>query len=447
LLASPCGVFAQHGGGGGNAGGGLAGGGGLSGGNHATGIDAKDDLKSFHDLLAVQASREQVSAYAAMVKYTAASGAELKALEEESGKQSAPSLLANRGKTLADAIENARVLNKKFLEGFSEPQKTGLKEIAKRLNKADSELAQQAKLMDQAVATDAAGPQMASSAQNLERALTNFQRAQVDLGEEMSIRTADNGQDFTFNLTPVKNSLNFANQAIAVTMSGVVSKGASAGGQNTFAVELTADLADLQQAMAEVLRVQLDKTDRCGERIALQTAELTPQGQASLVVAQLHLERWSCAPLFGRESMNEIMEGNGTIEVQLTPAVAEDGTLRLLAQIGRIDADGLIGASLRSGSLGESLRDKIAESVLTILRRGGDFQAALPAGVRSYATLRRAQFQGTGSGKLMLALQGEIRVSNEQVTALTSELGRASEGQSVPGPLLPRPPAPEAVSR
>ena len=38
--------------------------------------------------------------------------------------------------------------------------------------------------------------------------------------------------------------------------------------------------------------------------------------------------------MFGRESMNEIVEGNGTIEVKLTPAVAEDGSLRLSAQIG-----------------------------------------------------------------------------------------------------------------
>jgi hypothetical protein len=144
------------------------------------------------------------------------------------------------------------------------------------------------------------------------------------------------------------------------------------------------------------------------------------------VVAQLHYERWTCTAMFGRENMNEIVEGNGTIEVKMTPGVAEDGTLRLVAQIGRIDAEGLVGGLLRSGTLGEALRDKISESVLSTLRQGGDFKAALPAGARSYATLRKAQFQGTGLGRLIAVLDGEIRVSNENLTALTSALKERS---------------------
>jgi hypothetical protein len=130
--------------------------------------------------------------------------------------------------------------------------------------------------------------------------------------------------------------------------------------------------------------------------------------------------------MFGRESMNEIVEGNGTIEVKMTPAVADDGTLRLLAQIGHIDAEGLVGELLRTGTVGEALRDKISESVLFALRQGGDLRAALPPGARSYATLRRAQFQGTGSGKLMAVLEGELRVSNENLIAITSELKERS---------------------
>ena len=55
----------------------------------------------------------------------------------------------------------------------------------------------------------------------------------------------------------------------------------------------------------------------------------------------------------------------------------------------------------------------------------------LPATAQGYATLRHAQFQGTGSGKLMAVLDGEIRVSDEKATALTSELrGRASSQEN-----------------
>jgi hypothetical protein len=423
LLAYPCAVSAQHGAGGGRVGGGVAGGGGLSNGNHATGIDAKDDLRDFHEIMAVQASAEQKLAYAAMVKMMAGAGAELKVLIEQVGKQNGAREVAGHDKTLQDALETARTLNKRFLEGFSEAQKSGLKEVAKRLGKADSELAQQAKVLDQAVESNAGAPQIGNAAQGLDRALTGFQHEQTSLGEEMSIDSSNNSQDSAFNLARIRNSINFANQPMVITTSGVVSRAVAAGGQNTFAVELTEDMSDLQLAIADVLRAQLNKADACGERIAIQTAALAAQTPASLVTIQLHFERWVC---FGRENMNEMVEGNAMIEVKLTPAVTEDGSLRLDAQMGRIDAAGLVGESLRSGSVGERLRDKIMESVLAVMNQGGDFKAALPAGARGYATLRHAQFQGTGSGKLMAVLDGEIKVSNDNLAALTTELQERS---------------------
>lgn len=419
LLACPCAVFAQHGAGGGRIGGSAAGGGGLSGGNRATGIENKDDLRSFHEIMAVQATSEQKIAYASLLKSTASASTELKAFIEQIGKENNAPEVASHDKTLEDAIETARTLNKKFLEGFSEAQKSGLKEITKRLTKADSEVAQQARVVDQEVEANAAVAQMANSSQNLDRELATFQRAQVDLGEEMSIESP-NDQGIAYNLSPVKVSINFANQPMAITTSGVVSKSVADGGQNTFAVQLTTDISDLQLTIADVLRDQLDRSDRCGERIAIQTAALTPQPPASLVEVQLHYERWAC---LGR-NMNEMVEGNGAIQVSVTPAVAEDGTLRLAAQIGRIDAQGLVGELLRSGSLGDVVRDKVTQSLLSVVHQGGDFKAALPAPARGYATLHRVQFQGTGSGKLLIVLDGEIRVSNENLTALTSELNR-----------------------
>jgi len=426
LLACPCGLFAQHGGGGGHIGGTAAGGSGLSGGNRATGIETKDDLRTFHEIMAVQATREQKAAYAVMVKSTAAAGAELQSLEEQLGREKNASAGAGRDKTFDDAIETARTLNKKFLGGFSEEQKSGLKEITKRLIKTDAELGQLAGGLDQEVEANAASSQMISWAQNLGRALASFQHAQVDLGEEMSITASDNSQESTFNIPAVKNAVSVAHQKIAITTSGVVSKGQVQDGENTFAVRLSTDMSDLQLMIADVMRAALNRTDRCGERIEVRTAALTPQAPAGTVHAQLHYERWRCGTMFGRESMDELVEGNGTIEVKLMPAVAEDGTLRFAAQIGRVDADGLLGESLRSGALGEMLRDEITESVLSVLRQGEDFKAALPAGTRRYATLQRAQFEGTGSGRLNMLLDGEIRVSNENLAALTSELKEQS---------------------
>lgn len=426
LLAFPCLTFAQHGGGGGHIGGSAAGGGGLSSGNHASGVDTKDDLQDFHEIMAVQASNEQKAAYAAMLKSTSAAGAELQALAEQLGKGNNAPEVASRDKRFQDAIEVARTLNKRFLEGFSEPQKNGLKEITKRLGKTDSELAQQAKTLDQEVEANANATQVANSAQNLERALTSFERAQADLGEEMSI-AANVGSDTAFNLPAVKNTVNLGGHPVAVTTSAVISKAVPAGGgENTFSVKLTADMSDLQQSITDVLRAQLDKAEQCGERIAVQTADFTPQAAGGLVAVQLHYERWSCAPTFGRQNMNEIVEGNGTITVKLTPAVAEGGTLQLRAEIARVDAEGLVGELLRTGVVGEALRDKISELVLSALRQGGDFKTALPTEARSYATLGKAQFQGTGSGRLIARFDGDIRVSNENLAAVTGALQERS---------------------
>jgi hypothetical protein len=287
-------------------------------------------------------------------------------------------------------------------------------------------LAQQAKVLDAVVEGKVVGPQVASSAQSLEHALTIFQHEQLDLGEEMSIGAANNRQDVAFNLPPVKNSIRFANQPIEIVTSGVVSKGVAEGGQNTFKLELTADLSDLQHEITEVLRGGLDKADRCGEQIAIRNAALTPAAPASLVVVQLHFERWAC---FGKGPGSEMAEGNASIEVKLTPAVSEDGRLRLVPEMGRIDAEGMVGELLRSGSLGEVLRDKVTETLLSIVRQGGDFKTALPPEALGYATLQRAQFDGTGSGKLTVVLDGEIRVSDEKATSLTSELKERSASQ------------------
>jgi hypothetical protein len=423
VLVCPCAVLAQRGG----AGRGAASTSRMDDVGRPTGVETKDDLKDFHAALAVQANSQQILAFDAMLKSTSAASAEVQAFVEQLNKQSSPAELAGRGTRLDQALETARSENRKFLEGLSPAQKTGLQEIAKRLAKADAKLEEETKALDQQVAdAKAAPPQIANLAQNLERALAGFRIEQLGLGEEMSISDPNRRQDFAFDLPPMKNSVSFASQPIEITTSGVISKGVAENGESAFTLQLTADLSDLQHNMTEVLRTQLDQSNRCGERVAIQDATLTPLAPASLVTAQLHYERWAC---LGRD-INEMAEGNGTIEVKLTPAVAEDGTLRLAPEIVRIDAQGLVGDLLRSGSLGEVLRDKIKDSVLVVVRPGGDLKAALPAAAQGNAALRRAEFQGTGSGRLMVVLQGEVRISNDKVSSFTGELKERSSPQA-----------------
>jgi hypothetical protein len=230
------------------------------------------------------------------------------------------------------------------------------------------------------------------------------------------------GQALSFKIPPVRVPVTIENQPIAITASGAISQVAAERGQNVFRLELVADLSELQENITQVLRSQLDKSDRCGERIAIQNATLTPLPPGSRVVARLHFERWTCVKIFGKERPNKLVGGNGAIEVKLTPAVEDGSTLRLVPEVGRIDAEGPLGDLLRSGSIGAALREKLTKALLTAMQKGTNFKATLPPAVQNYATIENAQFQDGGAGILDVVLDGEIRISNEQLKLLAGQL-------------------------
>jgi hypothetical protein len=240
------------------------------------------------------------------------------------------------------------------------------------------------------------------------------------------------GQDLSFKIPPVKIAVNIENQPIAVTASGVIARVKAERGLNVFKLELVADLSDLQQNITQVLRSQLDRSDRCGERIAIQNATLSPLAPASVVVARLHFERWTCVKVFGKERPNKLVGGNGTIEVKLTPAVQQDSTLRMVPEIGRIEAEGPLGELLRSGSIGAALREKITQALLSAMQKGTNFKATLPPVAQEYAMIKNAQFQDGGSGNLTAVLDGEIRISNEQIKLLANQLKERLASQGGP---------------
>jgi hypothetical protein len=435
LLALPCSLFAQHGAGGGHTGGGLAGGGGLSGGGGpGSGLDVKDDLKDFHETLALQATSQQVIDYKAMIAATDHAAAELKSFLTVVNEANSATLAA-QDKNLIQAFQLALTSNANFLQKLSDRQKNGLKETIKKLDKSESEVAQQSKALDLEVeAAKSGGPQIATSAQNIERSLATFRSQQIDLGGEMSMGASSGDQGVILNLRPVKSSMNFAGRDVEITTSGAISKALLQSVPDSFHLEMIADMSDLQRNLAQVLRAQLDRSDSCGEQIAIRTALLSASGSASIAQVQLHYERWSC---FGKGISNEMVEGDGTIFVKLTPSIAEDGTLRLIPVIARVDPPGAVGDQLKSGSLGETVRDKVSESLLSIILRATDYKTALPTPTQGKVTLRTARFEGTGTGKVSLILDGDVVISHDSLTTLANQ-SRSSETQ---------PPAAESAPR
>jgi hypothetical protein len=402
----------------------------MSGISRPTGVDEKDSLKDFHQALAMQATSQQISEFQALVKCTQAVQAELQAFLQQLRKQNGVAESARRD-GLDQALEKARSGSKKFQEGFSAAQKAGLKDIAKRLAKTDSGLEQEGKRLDQTLDLKAPAPEVAAHAESLDRVLTDFSDQQLALGREMSITLAS-GQDLAFTLPPVKSPVNIENRTMAITVSGMLSQIASQGGQRTFKLELTSDLSELQQNITDLLRAQLDRSESCGQRVTIQQARLTPATPAGRLVVRLHFERWMCTRSFGQQISNELAEGDGTVEIKLTAVVEKANTLKIVTALGRVDATGMLGESLRSGSLGEDLREKVAQSVLSAARAGSDFKITLPPALQNSALIQSAKFQDLGVGGLSVVLDGQIEISNEQADQLASQLNQALSARGTP---------------
>jgi hypothetical protein len=439
LLACPSLASAQRHGGGGAS----AGGGGLSGYSRPDGVDEKDPLKDFHESMALQATSTQVSEFQRLLKMTEAAQASLRTFLQSLPHDNAAPGAAQR-ETLDPALENARTENKKFQEGFSPPQKSGLKEITKRLAKTDSDLEQEEKKLDQSLELKAASPEILAQAESLEKALSEFQDQQLALGREMSITLAS-GQDLAFTLPLVSRIVNFGGRALPVAVSGALTQITEQAGQRKFKLELSANLAELQQNIFEILSAQLNTSATCGQRITIRQARLTPATPASLLVVRLHFERWICARSFGQQISNELAEGDGTVEITLTAALESSNTpspsgstpngsastaasapnaLKIAATFGRIDASGMLEEELRSGSLGDDLREQAALALQSAARPGSDFQSALPRALQNSATIQAVKFQDIGVGGLSIAFQGQVEISNDQADQLANQLNQ-----------------------
>jgi|HubBroStandDraft_6_1064221.scaffolds.fasta_scaffold21958_4 hypothetical protein len=447
LLAGPCTTFAQRGGGG-------FGGRSTPGTVHGRplicvhdcpdtpeGTSSEDDLKNFEHLMAVQATADQSAAFIKVMQYAQDASTQLQTFRDHPQKVNAA--LSDQAANLDRAIKEARNGDQNFLASFSPVQKSGLIDLTEKLQKADADLDEQVKAFVRTLEIPKVENELiATSAANLGKTLTGFQDAQVALASEMGIILPSSGQDLTLRLPPVTTTINLAGQPIAITGSGVISRTPAADGHNLFGLKYTADFSDLQQNITDLLRAQLNRAPRCGERIQIQEGMLIPQTPASLVLAHLHYERWIC-PLFqGGGGPTELSDADATIEVKLTPSLASsveskadsNSGLQLTSEISRVDAEGLLRESLLTGSLGAKLRDQIMASFLSIIQKGANFKTAMPPTAQELANIQRAQFQDAGAGRLTLIVDGQLQLSDEQAKLFTDQLRERLSAQKTSTP-------------
>jgi hypothetical protein len=223
-------------------------------------------------------------------------------------------------------------------------------------------------------------------------------------------------------LPPVKTVLQIENEPIPVTVSGVVSKVSGGADQSLFKLTLNVDLAGLQEHITGLLRSQLNQSNRCGERLSIEQATLAPAAPAALLTAHVHFEKWACAKAFGKELAKKLIGGNATLQVRLTPAVEERRSVKLESSVVSIEADGTLGEALRSGSLGDSLREKIRSSLQSSLQKAVNLEAALPPALESVAAIRTVQFRDAGGGRLASDFLGEVKISGEQMHAVIDQM-------------------------
>jgi hypothetical protein len=379
------------------------------------GVDEKDTLKDFHHALAVQATSEQVAEFHGLLTTTDLAKSEVQRLLHSSSRAS--------NSELDQALEAARNQTRKFTEGFSEKQQSGLKEQLRLLDRDDAVLTDEQKKVDQALQIPAIpAPELANAAAGLDRALGDFSSQQLSLAREMGIVLAK-AEDVTFNLPAVKTTVHVANQPLQVTVSSMLSQTAADAGQRIFRLQMMGDLSNFQQNITEVLQVAVNNQNRCGERLTVRRAMLMPSPPVANLHLQLHYERWACLGIAGQSTSTEIAEDNGDAEIRLIPTVSESG-VQLETAFGRIDATGMMGDSLRSGDLGHDLRERVAQTFLAAMRTTTDLKASLPPVLQSSSTVQSGKFEDDGAGDLSITLLGEAKISAEQAKSLANQLNQ-----------------------
>jgi hypothetical protein len=418
LIISDQTALAQHGGGGGGMGGGS--GGGASAGRPG-GVSEKDDLRSFHRAIALQATSQQSALFNTAIQDVENANVQLQAF-----RAAAQTVPPAPGAIMHDLIEKVHSSNQSFLASFSPAQKAGLKDVLKKLAKEDSELARQAQGFDQGLQSAKPTAEQLASASSLEKTLAGFQTQQLALATEMSIVVTPAGEETTFNLPALPNRINISGQSLAIPSSGVVVRTSKENGHNIFTLTLDADLFDLQQNITDVLSSALNRSPNCGERVELKQALLAPAAPASLVTVHLHYERWICALGGGTAIPTEAIASDGSLEVKLTPTMSRTNSqssgLGLDSEILRADSTGSLRNMLRSGDLGDNLRQQIAATILAVLRQAANPDSVLPVSAKENLSLQKAQFQNAGSDKLSFRLNGELQFSDEQAKLFADQL-------------------------
>src|ERR1035441_416290 len=381
------------------------------------------ELEAFRRALAAQATPAQVSDYLSLLKSTRTVISRFEDLRALLDQQSASAEWPAKKVEFDESLKKARILNKAFVEGFSESQKGALTVVTSKLIRADSRLVDQAKALDVSVSdlTTKKGD-FVSASHRFEKAFTDFREQQRVLGEQMYALPDPGEEQPLFTMPASTNSVTIGNQTIAVRTSSAISRTSTANFDGLVHLQMTTNLGDLQQSVTSILQSQMAHSDPCGEQVTIQQAMVGTSSPTTDVWVQLHFERWACLGPSPSKTPVEVIEANGSITVKVTPAVDKDGSLSILTHLEAVEATGMLADMLRSGPLGDAVCAKIKRSFVTALQDSLNLSAVLQPMRPDSATIETAKFvRDSNGGTLALALDGHLRLSREQVAVLNGQ--------------------------
>ena len=158
------------------------------------GVSSTDDLKDFKRAIALQASPDQVVQFRRLtesIQVARKSAEDFLEVAKDAGKAD----LLRSTDHLAVAIDKAQIDNQRFLQTFSDVQKSGLKEITKKLGKANSDVTKRSKALTRDLERSRiSGQQISGVTEQLDKALSDLQARQLAIGSEMGIQSEGSSQ-------------------------------------------------------------------------------------------------------------------------------------------------------------------------------------------------------------------------------------------------------------
>lgn len=167
------------------------GGRGSGGKSNPTGVGDNEspEAKEITRAAALQARPDQITQFQQLTKSDEVAHQNAQTLLQHADAADKPELF-HLSKSLSDSVDEAQTENQRFVQSFSDPQKSSLKELTKKLGKASSELTKENKALNKELERSKVNDrQIVEVVKRLDKTLADFQAKQVAVGTEMGIQS------------------------------------------------------------------------------------------------------------------------------------------------------------------------------------------------------------------------------------------------------------------